>query len=138
MLPSLTVARRRSVPRRAVYLGASLVLGAGAVVSQLAAAPPAPVPQSIAAQLRPTSWAMSVPLAWLAAPVPRLRPGDLLDIFAVKQGDRAYSVPIAYGVSVVSSDERGLILDLDEDDASAIAIARGGGLLLVPLLRSTR
>lgn len=138
MLPSLTVMRRWSPPRRSVFLAAAVLLFAAALASQLAAASPPPTPHSLAAEIRPSSWAMNVPLAWLAAPAPRLRSGDVLDIIAVKQGDHAFSVPIAYGVVVVSSDERGLVLELDENDASAIAIARGGGLLLVPLLRSTR
>jgi hypothetical protein len=56
----------------------------------------------------------------------------------VRQGDRAYTVPVAYAVTVISSDDRGLILEVDESDASAIVTARGGGLLLVPLLRSSR
>jgi hypothetical protein len=64
--------------------------------------------------------------------------GDLIDVLAVRQGERAYAVPVAYAARVVSADERGLVLELDEEGASAIAIARGGGLLLVPLLRSTR
>ena len=39
---------------------------------------------------------------------------------------------------VLSVTDRGLLLEVDETDATAIATARGGGLLLVPLLRSTR
>jgi hypothetical protein len=38
----------------------------------------------------------------------------------------------------MATDDRGIVLELDEEGASAIAIARGGGMLLVPLLRSTR
>ena len=138
MLPALTVARR-AWPRRRLLLGAaSLVLFVAAGASQIAtSAPPAPA-QSLADTLEPGSWAMHVPTAWLAVPVPPLRHGDLLDVLAVKQGDRAYVTPVAFAIAVVSSDERGLILQVDEDDASAIAIARGGGMLLVPLLRSTR
>jgi hypothetical protein len=116
----------------------SAVLLVGALASQFTASPAPPAPTSLAARLHPSSWAMNVPSAWLAAPAPRLRDGDVLDILGVKQGDHAYSVPIAYAVTVVSSDERGIVLDLDDDDASAIAIARGAGLLLVPLLRSVR
>ena len=81
---------------------------------------------------------MVVPSAWLAAPVPRVRRGDALDLLAIRSGDKAYTVPVAYGVSVLSADERGLLLEVDENDASAIATARGAGMLLVPLLRSTR
>lgn len=138
MLPSLTVARGWRSHPRPILVVVSAVLLVAALASQIAAAPPPPAPQSVASRLHPSSWAMNVPSAWLAAPVPRLRDGDVLDILAVKQGDHAYSVPVAYAVTVVSSDERGLVLELDEDDASAIAIARGAGLLLVPLLRSVR
>ena len=81
---------------------------------------------------------MTIPSAWLVAPPPRLRAGDALDILAVHPGDRAFTVPVAYAVSVVSADDRGLVLQVNEDDAIALANARGGGMLLVPLLRSTR
>jgi len=81
---------------------------------------------------------MNVPTVWLAAPVPRVRAGDMVDVLAVRQGDRAYAVPVAYAARVMATDERGIVLELDEEGASAIAIARGGGMLLVPLLRSAR
>jgi hypothetical protein len=81
---------------------------------------------------------MNVPVAWLAAPAPPLRRGDRVDVIGVRSGDRAYAAPVAYAVVIVSADERALVLEVDEDDAIAIASARGGGLLLVPLLRSTR
>lgn len=101
------------------------------------AAAPAP-PVSLADSLAPSTWAMTIPTAWLAAPVPRVSTGDTIDVLAVRQGDRAYAVPVAYAARVMSTDERGIVLELDEEGASAIAIARGGGLMLVPLLRSTR
>jgi hypothetical protein len=81
---------------------------------------------------------MTLPTAWLAAPVPRVSTGDTIDVLAVRQGDRAYAVPVAYAARVMVADERGIVIELDEEGASAIAIARGGGLMLVPLLRSTR
>ena len=118
--------------------GCSAALVVAAVATQVATTTPTPVAQSLAEQLRPATWAMHVPTAWLAAPVPSVRRGDQLDILAVRPGDRAYTVPVAYAVAVVASDERGLVLEVDENDASAIATARGGGLLLVPLLRSSR
>ncbi|HKW77768.1 MAG TPA: hypothetical protein VJQ09_01640 [Candidatus Limnocylindria bacterium] len=93
---------------------------------------------SLADDLRPATWAIYVPTAWLAAAVPRIRHGDAVDILAVRTGDRPYALPVAYGVRVLASDDRGLVLEVDETDASAIATARGGGLLLIPLLRSTR
>ena len=138
MLPALTASRRR-VPVRRVALGAaSALLTVGALGLQLGGgAVPAP-PPSIAESLTPSTWAMSLPTAWLAAPVPRVRAGDTIDVLAVRQGDRAYAVPVAYAARVIAMDDRGIVLELDEEGASAIAIARGGGLLLVPLLRSAR
>jgi hypothetical protein len=67
-----------------------------------------------------------------------VRIGDVIDVLAVQQGERAYAVPVAYAARVMASDERGIVVEVDEEGASAIAIARGGGLLLVPLLRSAR
>lgn len=138
MLPALTLSRRR-VPLRRALLGAGSVLLTLASIASAATAPEeAGAPDSVADVLRPASWAMTLPAAWLAAPVPRLRPGDQLDILLVRPGDRAYAAPVAYGVSVISTDESGLVLEVDEADAIAIGSARGAGFLLVPLLRSTR
>ena len=102
------------------------------------ATPQTPAPVSLADELRPATWAMHVPVAWLAAPVSRVRKGDQLDILAIRSGDRAYTVPVAYAVGVLSSDDHGLVLEVDENDASAIATAHGSGMQLVPLLRSSR
>jgi hypothetical protein len=119
------------------------VLAGAAIATQLgaplAATPSAnALPPSIADEIRPSTWAMTLPQSWLAAPAPRLRHGDALDIYAVRQGDRAYSAPVAYAVSVVAVDEKALVLEVDEDDATALLTAHGGGMLLVALLRSTR
>ncbi|HEV8669524.1 MAG TPA: hypothetical protein VGS01_02175 [Candidatus Limnocylindria bacterium] len=138
MLPALTATRRRFPARRAALGAASGLLALGALGVEIGGAAAPAAPPSLAESLAPATWAMSVPAAWLAAPVPRVRAGDLIDILAVRQGDRAYAVPVAYAARVIVSDERGIILELDEEGASAIAIARGGGLLLLPLLRSSR
>lgn len=138
MLPALTASRRR-LPVRRIALGAvSALLTVGALGAEMSGAVAPPPPASLAESLAPSTWAMTLPAAWLAAPVPRVGTGDLIDVLAVRQGERAYAVPVAYAARVVAADERGLVLELDEEGASAIAIARGGGLLLVPLLRSTR
>jgi hypothetical protein len=127
------------MPARRIALGAaSALLTLGALGAQIGGAAASPAPASLAQSLAPSTWAMSLPAAWLAAPVPRVRTGDLIDVLAVRQGDRAYAVPVAYAARVMAMDEHGIVLELDEEGASAIAIARGGGLLLVPLLRSTR
>lgn len=136
MLPALTASRRR-LPRRRIALGAaSALLTLGALGAELGGSAAPAVPISLADSLAPSTWAMNLPAAWLAAPVPHVRTGDLIDVLAVRQGDRAYAVPVAYAARVMAADERGVVLELDEEGASAIAIARGGGLLLVPLLRS--
>ena len=139
MLPALTARRGALVTRRVALAAASAALAAAALLTQLApaTAPPAP-PASLADELRPSSWALQIPVAWLAAPVPAVHRGDALDLLAVRGGDRAYAVPIAYALTVMSADERAIVVDVDQDDAIAIANARGAGLLLVPLLRSTR
>jgi hypothetical protein len=137
MLPAL-IARPRRIPApRALLLAGGAVLLAVALATQIAT-PQVQPPMSLADELRPATWAMHVPAAWLAAPIPRVRSGDRLDILAVRSGDRAYTVPVAYAVGVLAADDRGLVLEVDENDASAIATARGGGMLLVPLLRSSR
>ncbi len=138
MLPALTASRRRLSRRRIALGAASALLTLGALGAEMSGAAAPTPPPSLADSLAPSTWAMTLPVAWLAAPVPRVGTGDLIDILAVRQGERAYAVPVAYAARVVTADERGLVLELDEEGASAIAIARGGGLLLVPLLRSTR
>jgi len=138
VLPALTASRRR-IPRRRLALGAaSALLALAAVGAEMGGISTSPVEASLAESLAPSTWAMHLPVAWLAAPVPRVRTGDVIDVLAVRQGERAYAVPVAYAARVMAADERGIVLELDEEGASAIAIARGGGLLLVPLLRSTR
>ena len=138
MLPALTASRRRLPTRRVALGAASALLAMGALGVELGGATAPAAPPSLAQSLAPSTWAMSLPAAWLAAPAPRVRIGDVIDVIAVRQGDRAYAVPVAYSARVMAVDEHGIVLELDEEGASAIAIARGGGLLLVPLLRSAR
>jgi len=138
VLPALTASRRRLSTRRIALGAASVLLTAGALGVEMGGASAPSPPASLADSLAPSTWAMSLPTAWLAAPVPRVSAGDTLDVLAVRQGDRAYAVPVAYAARVMAADERGIVLELDEEGASAIAIARGGGMLLVPLLRSSR
>jgi hypothetical protein len=38
----------------------------------------------------------------------------------------------------MSLDERSVVIEVDEESATAIATARASGLLLIPLLRSMR
>ena len=137
MLPALRVQRQLLPWRRALIPLAATLLALGGFSAYWPSSTSDATP-SLADELGPATWAITVPAAWLAAPVPPSHRGDAIDILAMRPGDRAYSVPIAYGVRVLSISDRGLLLEVDETDAIAIATARGGGLLLLPLLRSTR
>ena len=137
MLPALTIRRRVALPRRAAALAASLVLASGALVAQALAAPAGPAP-GLADELGPATWAMNIPVTWLAAAPPPLRRGDAIDVLALRPGDKPYTVPVAYGLTVLDATERSLLLQVDDVDASALASARSGGLQLVALLRSSR
>lgn len=136
MLPALRVRRPLLPSRRTLLPVASVLLALGGISAYW----PTTVADSpsVADELRPATWAMTVPSAWLAAPVPPVRRDDAIDILAMRAGDKGYSIPVAYGVRVLSVGDRGLLLEVDETDATAIATARGNGFLLVPLLRSTR
>ena len=135
MLPALRVAS--PLRARRLTLGVAAVILAFAAIASFAA--PAPAPErTIADALAPSSWAMTIPSAWLAAPLPRARPGDSFDIVAIRSGDRAFAAPVAYALVVLEVDEHRIVVQVDEDDALALANARGAGLQLVALLRSTR
>lgn len=138
MLPALTFSRRRLPSRRIASAAAAVMLAVAAAASQLPSTTPPARELSLSEALDPATWALLVPSAWLAAPLPRITKGDFIDIVAVRQGDRAYSVLVADRARVVSSDERGVVVQLDEESAESIAIARGSGMLLVALLHSRR
>ncbi len=139
MLPSLTTSARR-LPRRRILAGAaSLALLALALTGQgLTSAGPVPEPTPLAARLAPSSWGFAVPISWFAAPLVGLRPGDRIDILAMKASERPTANAIAFDLEVITVDERSLVLGVSAFDATAIAVARAGGQLIVPLLRSTR
>ena len=144
MLPALTFAKRPAIQRyRRLLLGglgvALLVLvGIGTLLGT-----PAPsngetaVPRSLADRLSISTWALAVPSSWLAAPLSDVRVGDSVDLLAVRGGDRPAAIAIAADLRVMSTDDRVVIFEVDEESATAIATARASGLLLVPLLRST-
>lgn len=141
MFPALTFTTRPR-PRRRVVLG---VVGAATIlVSVIAAAQAAPATSSSATaatllrdRLAPSTWALALPLSWLAAPLPATGE-DRIDLIAVRTGDRPLAIPIAADLRVVSIDEAAVVFEVDEDSAAAIATARASSLLLVPLLRSKR
>jgi hypothetical protein len=143
MLPTLTFTPKRfALPRRRLLLmagGATLLVGS--IFSTFVGSPPQSVDEtairaSLAQRLSVSTWALAVPTAWLAAPLAEVRSGDSVDLLAVRAGDRPLAVAIAADLRVMSSDERSVVFEVDEESATAIASARASGLLIVPLLRS--
>ncbi len=129
MLPSLTAAAARRRPPRRAMLGAggALLIAISLIFATRGPAQPAnPDPARLAAALAPKTWALSIPTGWFVAPIAGLRPGDRLDILALRPGERATATVVAIDLLVVSADE------------TALGVARASGLLLFPLLRSTR
>src|SRR4029078_12559819 len=96
VLPALRVRRPLLPSRRTLVPVASILLALGGFSAYWPAA--APDSASVADELRPATWAMTVPSAWLAAPVPPVRRDDAIDILAMRAGDKGYSIPAAYGV----------------------------------------
>jgi len=135
-----TAVRERLQPRtvRIVFAVLAATSLLGALGSSIFATPTSAPAAALADELRPASWAMTIPAAWLAAPVPRGRAGDAFDVLALRSGERAASIPVAYDVVMLGIDDRGLTIEVDQDDAVAIANARGAGMTFVVLLRSTR
>jgi hypothetical protein len=141
MLPALTFTSRRIAPRRIVTGGIGiLVLSVAAASMLVSPAPPADHEDQgrpLAERLADSTWALALPTAWLAAPVP-VRAGDRVDLIAVRVGDRPLAIPLAADLRVMELDERSVVVEVDEESATAIATARASGLLLIPLLRSVR
>lgn len=140
MLPSLTAVARRRPPRRAILGAAGALLVSVSLIASLRAQPAADgaVPGTMADALAPGTWAISIPSGWFAAPIAGLRSGDRLDILALRPGEKATATAVAFDLLVISADDRAVIVGTGADDATALGIARASGLLLVPLLRSTR
>lgn len=144
MLPVLTFTPKRFVLGRRRLLLA--VTGTGLLALSLLStlvAPPSrsadelAASRSLAQRLSVSTWALAVPVAWLAAPLAEVRNGDSVDLLAVRSGDRPLAVAIAADLRVMGADERSIIFEVDEESATAITTARASGLLIVPLLRST-
>ncbi len=142
MLPALTVRSRGRPPRRtllavggALVLAAAVLLFGSALVGSPRAAPP---PPPVAEALDPGTWAVSVPISWFAAPISGLRPGDRLDVLALRAGDRPTAKAVAMDLRVMAVDERTVVVGTGAEDATGLAVARASGLMLIPLLRSTR
>jgi hypothetical protein len=142
MLPALSFAPRRAIPRRVIagVAGAVLVIASlgSAILSSSVGSPEANASRTLTDRLAASTWAFAVPTAWLAAPLPEVHPGDSVDLLAVRVGDRPLAVAIAADLRVMGVDDRSVVFEVDEEGATAIATARASGLLIVPLLRSTR
>jgi hypothetical protein len=140
VLPSLTAVARRRIPRRSILGAAGAVLLAVSLLASAHSSPPATsaTPATMAESLAPGTWAISIPSGWFVAPIAGLRAGDRLDVLALRPGERATATAVAFDLVVVSADDRAVIVGTGADDATALGIARASGLLLVPLLRSTR
>ena len=141
MLPSLTAAARRRPPRRALLgVAGAALLAVAAIASMRASSSPAAGFQAaaLAETLAPGTWAISIPTTWFVAPIGGLRAGDRLDVLALRPGERATATAVAFDLLVVSADEHAVVVGSGADDATAIGVARASGLLLIPLLRSTR
>jgi hypothetical protein len=140
MLPSLTTAARRRPRRRAILggIGAALV-AVSLLLSARGSAPPAgAAPAAMADVLAPGTWAIAIPTSWFIAPIGGLRAGDRLDILALRPGERATATAVAFDLVVMSADDRAVTVGSGAGDVTALGVARASGLLLVPLLRSTR
>ena len=139
MLPALTI-KARHIPRLRLISGASsaalLAIGLLGSLSGTEVRSAAAVP--LAQRLPSASWGLAVPAGWFAAPLSDLRPGDRIDVLSIRAGDRPAAAAIAFDLEVMSIDERTVVLGVSAFDATAIATARAGGQLIVPLLRSTR
>jgi hypothetical protein len=142
MLPALTFAPRRISSRRIVTGGVGILVLAAAAATALVSPQPSAeledVSRPLTERLAESTWALALPNAWLAAPLPEIRAGDRVDLLAVRVSDRPLAIPLAADLRVMGFDDRSVLLEVDEESATAVATARASGLLLVPLLRSAR
>jgi hypothetical protein len=140
MLPSLTAVARRRPPRRAIAGASGALLLVVSLLFALHGSSPSAVASSapMADALAPGTWAIAIPTSWFVAPIGGLRPGDRIDVLALRPGERATATAVAFDLLVVSADDRAVIVGSGADDVTALGVARASGLLLIPLLRSTR
>ncbi len=87
-------------------------------------------------RLRDGRWAMVLPGAWLASPLPDLIVGDRIDLLAYQPGQPASEAGlIVQGVEVLQTESEHLTLAVTLEEASAIVYGRANGFVLLPLLR---
>ena len=142
MLPTLTFVARQKNARRLIAVGIGGAMLAvtlvGTLLSSAGSTTATGQPQPLVDRLAPSTWALALPTSWLAAPVAEVRAGQSVDLLAVRMGDRPLAIPIAADLRVMNVGDAAIVFQVDEDDATAIASARASGLLIVPLVRSTR
>jgi hypothetical protein len=140
MLPSLTAVARRRPPRRAIAGASGALLLVVSLLFAVHGSSPSAVVSStaMADALAPGTWAIAIPTSWFVAPIGGLRPGDRLDVLALRPGERATATAVAFDLLVVSADDHAVVVGSGADDVTALGVARASGLLLIPLLRSTR
>jgi hypothetical protein len=142
MLPALTFVARPRAPRRLIAAGVGgamlAVAFAATLMTGTAQTSATGQPQPLVDRLAPSTWGLALPTAWLAAPVAEVRAGQSVDLLAVRLGDRPLAIAIATDLRVMTVADGAIVFQVDEDAATAIASARASGLLIVPLVRSTR
>jgi hypothetical protein len=140
VLPALTFASRRVLPRRrlAGLAGIAVLVISALSVFQNSANTTVPAPQFLPDRLAPSTWALTLPLAWFEAPLAPVRVGDRVDLLAVRSGERSFAIPVAADLLVMDVLVDSVVFEVDEDAATAVATARASSLLIVPLLRSRR
>ncbi|HET7009938.1 MAG TPA: Flp pilus assembly protein CpaB [Anaerolineales bacterium] len=97
--------------------------------------------EGLSSRLPDGRWALVLPSAWMATPLPALSAGDRLDLLGYLPGspiDEAGVIVTAVEVLETFGDPSpgpGLALAVTLEQASAVAYARGNGFLILPLLR---
>jgi Flp pilus assembly protein CpaB len=86
-------------------------------------------------------WAMVLPGAWLASPIPEIGAGDRVDLLAYQPGQPAdQAAVIVSAIEVLSvagspAEAEALTVAVELEEAAAVTYARANGFLLLPLLR---
>lgn len=128
------ISRAHLLTASALLLALAIISAYGASSSPAVVATPVPLVE----RLGPHTWALAIPAAWIAAPLPGLREGDVIDVVGTRTSERATATEVAVGLRVMSVDEARVVVELTSADAISIAEARARGLSLVPILRSVR
>jgi Flp pilus assembly protein CpaB len=96
---------------------------------------------TLSSRLPDGRWAMVLPGAWLASPLPELTPGDQLDLIAYQSGQSVESAGlIASAVQVLATEGTSINLDpltiaVSFEQAQIILFSRANGFSILPLLR---